>query len=122
MEVYIYDADVYCKECGEAICQEINDAGNAPADIDDQTSYDSGEYPKLCSDIGESDCPQHCGCGEDCLNAYEVADDWKIGVWLENDLTTDGVEYVREACQESNPVTEYWRTIFDAYDISLSEV
>lgn len=51
-------------------------------DTQDESTYDSGEYPKgpYGDGGGESDSPQHCGaCHE----------------FLENSLTSDGAEYVR---------------------------
>lgn len=39
---------------------------------------------------------------------------WKIGEWLENDLTSDGIDYLRESImeeagsEEPNPVTKLW--------------
>lgn len=73
---YIYCADIYCDTCGKAICDSIPNNG----EFDDEYNYDSDEFPKYCGD-DEADSPQHCGdCGE----------------FLENGLTADGVEYVRE--------------------------
>jgi hypothetical protein len=114
---YIFNADVYCDDCGEDIRRTIDAAGNAPADPDDEHSYDSGEYPKCsggCSD--ESDCPDHCGSGEDCINAHEFPDGWKIGVWLGNALTTDGENYVKEAVRDGGEVAELWAKYYDYLD------
>jgi hypothetical protein len=110
MNVYIYCADIYCEDCGEAIRREITEEGHAPTDPFDECSYDSDEFPKgpYPDGGGESDSPQHCGNGEDCCNAI-VLDGRNIGAWLENELTTDGVQYVRKALEESrNEVTELW--------------
>lgn len=94
MEVYIYQADLWCQQCGEAICERIAAEGGAPADPGDESSYDSDEYPKgpFPDGGGESDCPQHCGAAGDCVNAVDG-----VGVFLENPLTADGVQYVAEA-------------------------
>ena len=72
--MYAYNAALWCDNCAEKIkawadCNGREDTG------------DTNEYPQYCCS-DESDCPEHCdGCGE----------------FLENDLTSDGVDYVREA-------------------------
>jgi len=110
MNVYIYNADIYCEDCGEAIREQITRGGFAPADPDDESSYDSDEFPKgPCPDGGgEADYPQHCGEGPDCLNAIEFDDGHKVGALLENELTTDGIDYVRDAVREGGEVAELW--------------
>jgi len=79
MEAYIYQADIYCKECGE----KLKLALDSPENPDDETTFDSDEYPKgpFCDGGGEADSPQHCA---DCK------------VPLENPLTADGEEYAKE--------------------------
>ena len=78
----IYCADMWCDECTEKIKEDHARDGFVPNDPDDQHTYDSDEYPKDCDVTGESDCPQHCaGCQ----------------VFLENELTCDGADYVRQA-------------------------
>lgn len=75
---YIYSADIYCDDCGEAIRDNIPNSG----EFDDDTLYDSDEYPKYCCGDSSADSPQHCGdCGE----------------FLENDLTEHGAQYVFDA-------------------------
>jgi len=113
---YIYAADIYCDDCGREICRRIRAEGKAPADPVDERSYDSGDYPKYVDGSDEADSPQHCGSGPDCINAYEFADGVKVGVWLENDLTTDGINYVIEAVREGGAVAELWATYYDWID------
>jgi len=110
MQAYIYCADIYCEDCGKEIRENINREGLAPADPDDEHTYDSDEYPKgpYAEGGGEADCPQHCGSGAGCVNAIELSDGRKIGAWLENDLTTEGVEYVREAIRGRGDAAELW--------------
>lgn len=110
MNVYIHDADIYCEDCGEAICEFLKGSDFAPTDPDDETSYDSSEFPKgpYPDGGGEADCPQHCGSGKDCFNAIELSDGHKIGAWLENPLTIDGLGYVREAIQGGGEVAALW--------------
>lgn len=72
MDVYIYEADIICAECGEIIRKELTPS-------DDSNDYPQGPYS---DGGGEADIPQHCGA---------------CHVFLKNPLTKDGVEYVREA-------------------------
>ncbi|MFN0317543.1 MAG: hypothetical protein ACKVQA_21165 [Burkholderiales bacterium] len=118
MNAYIYKADIYCEECAREIMARIHGEKESEAErevhaaleglgLDEgempkTTAYltkkrlavimqgftddycDSSEYPKGPYDEGggEADSPQHCGgCRE----------------FLENPLTPDGMEYVRDA-------------------------
>jgi len=121
MLVYIYATDIYCKQCGEAIRERITREGFAPAEPDDERSYDSDEFPKgpYPDGGGEADCPQHCGAGPECHNAIEFLDGCKVGAWLENELTTDGVEYVREAIREGGEVAKMWADFYCDYDLKV---
>ena len=84
MDVYIYQADRHCKDCGEIKRAELTAQGKAPADIESESTYDSDDFPKgpFADGGGEGDTPQHCGT---------------CGVFLENPLTQAGYAYVREA-------------------------
>ena len=117
MLVYIYAAEIYCEQCGEAIRERLTREGFAPADPGDERSYDSDEFPKgpYPDGGGEADCPQHCGAGPECQNAIGG----KIGAWLENELTTDGVEYVREAIREGGEVADMWADFYRNYDLKV---
>ena len=92
------DADIYCGGCGMAIRNELDRQGKAPDNPDDELSYDSNEYPKGPYDEGggEADSFQHCGAGDECINAIVDDDGTKVGAFLENSLTSDGVRYVCE--------------------------
>ena len=46
MNVYIYRANLYCKDCVEAIKRELTEAGLAPVDDSDESTYDSDDFPK----------------------------------------------------------------------------
>jgi len=61
---------------------------------DDESLYDSDDYPKWCDDDEESDHPDHCANGEDCVNAQECGVG-KVGYFFGNSLTEAGVGYVR---------------------------
>lgn len=88
---YIYDADTYCDDCAKKIKESMRLDGSVNAmilngaDLDDETTYDSGEYPKGPYDSGESDSPNHCA---DCRE------------FLKNSLTTDGMDYVKDMVRE----------------------
>lgn len=86
----IYQADIYCNECVEEIKKNLCTTGTVEkledvgVDLNDETTYDSDDYPKYYNPHEESDCPQHCA---DCKE------------FLENSLTNDGFDYVRNAIE-----------------------
>lgn len=87
-DVYMYAAALLCEECGESIRARLTAEGKAPPDPDDESSYDSGDFPKGPFDDGggEADTPQHCdACGE----------------FLENPLTDEGVNDTRTMIEEA---------------------
>lgn len=111
MNVYMYRAALYCEDCGERIRRGLRSLGRAPADPDDEHTYDSDDYPKgpYADGGGESDTVEHCDAHDACINALRVrARDpytgkrrtYRVGAWLENPLTEHGVEYVRHAIRE----------------------
>ena len=121
---YIYQADVWCDDCGRAICKRLKREGAAPANLDDEWTFDSDDYPKRASDDDESDTPQHCAAGEECINVLTLPDGGKVGL-LFGELTAVGVEYVKEAIEEaaagfgSKEVTDLWQEHFrdKGYDV-----
>lgn len=84
MDVYIYCADIYCAASGEAIRARLTAEGKAPADIENESTYDSDDFPKgpYQNGGGEADTPQNCA---------------DTGLFLENPLTQAGYAYLREA-------------------------
>jgi len=137
----IYCADIYCDDCVEDIKNRIadelwNDCASAMTpdgfvtrehfhnreelelylENMDERDYDSDSYPKYCSDDEESDCPQHCGSHEDCLDPTLLSDGSKVGHCFGNDLTSVGVEYVKEAVRDGGLVAELWRETYDWID------
>lgn len=109
MDAYVYKAALLCESCGESVRNELTRDGLAPADPDDEESYDSDDYPKgPCPDGGgEADGPQHCDhCGE----------------FLENPLTDDGSTYVAEAIAEAitrGRVTDTIRQWAEFYSVAI---
>lgn len=81
MNVYVFQAALLCEACGEAA--RADTPTPAGYDADCESSWDSDDYPKgpYSDGGGEADCPQHC----DHCNTF-----------LENPLTSDGEEYVRD--------------------------
>jgi hypothetical protein len=109
MQAYIYNADMYCEDCGLAIRESLDSLYariGIPTgfDPDDESSYDSGDYPKgpISQEENEADSPYHCGAGDRCLNALECPrhDDHKHGCFLENRLTVDGMAQLAKMYQE----------------------
>lgn len=82
MNVFVYRADLLCEDCGNATRQQLTRRGEAPPHPEDESSYDSFEFPKgpYLDGGGEADHPCYC---RDC------------DTFLENPLTPDGVAYVR---------------------------
>ena len=116
MNAYIYQADIYCGDCGAALCRTVPFPANA--NRDNETTWDSNEYPKgpFGDGGGEAGVPQHCGSGAGCLNAIIVRAQgkrYRIGVPLGNPLTAEGVEYVRQAINEPRGLCRrLWRKIY----------
>lgn len=106
---WIHQADCYCPECTEDICKHLLASGIPAEDEDDQSSYDSDQWPKGEFSGDECDSPNHCGSMGDCVNAITLADGTKVGALLDNTMTTDGAVYIREQ-HKDNPseVTALW--------------
>lgn len=112
VKCYIYAADVYCVKCGRDIRQRLTEQGLRPDNPHDETAYDSDEYPKGPDNVDESDSPQHCGSGDDCLDALEL-NGVKYGKFLENPLTSEGIEYVKEShVERPTDLTEMWMEFY----------
>lgn len=61
LDGYVYNADVYCVDCGREIIRDVFKDGRR---VDWTTFGDSEQVPQPIF-FGESDCAQHCGhCGE----------------------------------------------------------
>jgi len=104
----MYQADLFCEDCGEEIRDALTNSGNAPDDPDDEYSYDSDDFPKGPESSGESDSVHHCGSGDACVNAIILPYGSKIGAWLGNDLTEEGLQSVCEAVQDGSDVSVLW--------------
>lgn len=84
MKTFIFQAALHCASCAEKYMRE----NKKPAHVnrDDESSYDSDEWPKgpYPDGGGESDSPQNCDT---------------CGVFLENILTPDGDAWLRKECE-----------------------
>lgn len=98
MDAYVFKSALYCDECTrqtlfdafgadpagrEVPTREVLESVMDARGYESESDYDSDELPKgpYADGGGESDVPQHCeGCG----------------TFLENPLTSDGYDYVRE--------------------------
>lgn len=110
---FIYRADIWCHDCGLALCERLTREGKAPSDPNDESTYDSDDFPKPASDDDECDCPQHCAAGSDCVNAVTLPSGHKIGALI-GGLTAAGIEYVQEEIVAGGEVSLYWCDEFTA--------
>lgn len=150
MGVYMYQAALYCAECGEKLMRDLVSQGKLPGGILvgidgerltidlDETTYDSDDFPKYCHEEGASDSPSHCASDAECENALDLtkygdipelhgAETRKIGAWLENDLTSEGEAALIEMVSEENPTPyqaalhAFWREVYDSVDFPSDE-
>jgi hypothetical protein len=85
MRAYIYRAALICSDCASEIReQRIEDSVNLDFESEDSDHCPQGPYS---NGGGEADTPQHCDA---------------CGVFLENPLTADGEEYVRESAADGS--------------------
>lgn len=119
--MYIFQADCFCDSCGKAIKADLDAKGLTPDDPEKERTYDSDEYPKYADDDDASDCPQHCGSHEHCLEAEVLPSGRKIGALIGTNLTSDGIEYVKEKVAEGGEVADFWRERFDYIDFPDEE-
>jgi hypothetical protein len=87
---------------------------------------DSDGWPQSLPEIGEADSVEHCDSGARCPEAIELTDGSKIGAWMGNSLTSDGVrELTREILEarergEFNEVLEMWAHLYsDSLDLRV---
>ena len=116
MNAYIYQAALYCERCGNEIRERLTAEGKAPANPDDEITYDSDDFPKgpYPDGGGEADCPQHC----DSCNCH-----------LENPATADGANHIRQSVLDflcsndgAEDVIETWRAYYPECEPSTKEI
>lgn len=108
---YIYQAELWCDSCGEAICRRLRSCGKAPPAPENEQGYDSDDYPKPVLDCC-GDSPDHCAAGEACMEALELPSGRRIGALLSEQLTAEGLRYVEQALQRGGEVAEVWADTF----------
>ena len=119
MLVYVFDGDTYCVECGEAIRKKIFSPTELKEVDEKEMEFDSTDFPDGPSEIGESDCVEHCCCGENCLNPT-VIDGQVCGCFLENDLTQRGVINLREMMKDGiTPVIYFWVKYYQEHGYTI---
>ena len=119
--LYSYQAALYCEACGERIRAELTAQGKAPPDPDAEDTYDSGDFPKSAI-AGESDTISFCDAGEDCANPFTLSNGHKVGQYLDQDLTTEGVESLKSALAEpklDSELASLYREIADAQGVDI---
>lgn len=86
---------------------------------DNYETYGSEDYPKYCSDIFESDVPEHCAAGDGCKNYETLNDGTKIGHFFGNPITEDGVEYIKNVARVGCVASELWAPYYElmGYDV-----
>jgi hypothetical protein len=102
MLAYVYQADLYCEDCATQIKAELAYSHEGQP----EHLFDSDEYPKGPYPAGESDTPDHCG---------------NCGVFLENSLTGDGEQYVKDAIQDGTGDPEVLATWKEFYSYLFTE-
>lgn len=123
---YVYQADVWCDDCGKKIMSQIamENPKAVPEDVDDESSYDSGEWPKEYDPEAESsDSPQNCADGE-CGGQYWVG--YKLlsyGKFLGGMLTAEGYKNLKEMLDEYRPgaIPEYAKEWAEFYGFEYHE-
>ena len=102
MLAYVYQADLYCEDCANAIKAEL---GFICEGLSEYT-FDSDVYPKGPFPAGDSDTPDHCGA---------------CGIFLENSLTGDGEEYVKDSIRVGTGDPEVLATWKEFYSYLFPE-
>jgi len=121
--MFIYAAACYCDKCGRAIQQDVLKTLNKTAeDFEDERTFDSDEYPKgPYDDEQESDSPEHCASGQDCLDPTIIGDQ-VCGYFFGNNLTTYGVENLQEMHKnQTSEITKFWMDYYNSCGYSIED-
>jgi hypothetical protein len=121
--MYVYRADTYCDSCGARLRAGLIVSGLAPADPDDEWTYDSDDFPKGPVAEEPTDSPDHCASGDECLEAVHLgrygllplaplfgAEEARIGALLSDGLTDAGLAWLAETLAETD-LTPYQRAL-----------
>lgn len=106
--MYMYQAALWCDDCGAKKRDELTAEGKAPACLSDEEGYDSDDFPKYVGEASDSeaDSVSMCdGCEE----------------LLGESLTSEGERGLRESAEEQltrkpeHVNVEYWRAVLADY-------
>lgn len=97
MQVYVYNAALLCEDCGEKMQTELGGDRNDTGDSEDYPQGPEGNGG------GEADSPQHC----DYCHTF-----------LENELTSDGYEYVRGLVASGKCNVPEWIEFYGPFETS----
>lgn len=123
----VYAADLWCDACADKICDNISKfcPERVPADLENESSWESDVFPKRVKDLGAMDYPKHCSSDSNCVMPLRLSDGRIEGALLNNELTDAGVDYVRECMRESpnDPLVRFWREMYTeaGYDLGSSQ-
>lgn len=124
---YIYQADILCDDCGSALAEELESGGY-------RDNGDSDEFPQEAAEE-PTDSPNHCAQRENCLAAIDLGDygfkdsdpligaeSRRIGALCGEELTSEGVSYLKEILEDPKELTPYqsalhllWVEVFSGY-------
>jgi hypothetical protein len=132
MDAYMYQAALYCAPCGESIRARLTAEGKAPEDVTDETSFDSGDFPKGPEEDGGgvADAEQHCdACGRDLENPLSeegqrarvarLAPQYLAMAEVHTADELRGMLDALEAAYELLPLTDEGHALFDAMEDAL---
>lgn len=109
MRYFACDAELYCEDCANKYIIPQTRAGFP----EKMSAEETREFKQMIKDAWinpneEWDSPEHCASREECVNAIEIGE-YKIGCWLENKLTSQGIEYVKEVIRDRSGLCwELW--------------
>lgn len=116
MNVYCFAGTYYCEKCAKSHMARLIAEGNAPANLADERTFNSLDFPKGPVEMGSSDIPEHCGSGPSCLEST-IIDGVNCGCFLENDLTSKGIEYILDLLKEEpdSSVGLFWADYYSKH-------
>lgn len=113
---YIFQAEVWCDDCGKHIAERLKaDGQEVPEDPEDHDSFDSDDFPKgPFPDDDPADTPTHCASDDECINAVHLSFGRKVGA-IVSGLTEDGRKYALEKIRlkPNDALMDLWVSHYD---------